>query len=432
MAGPSWLVDPNRIASKIRSASGAFDPEKVNWKSNPTKSCPNCQYVIDNSDVVHAWPGLPRGVKFDPSEQEIVWHLLAKVGVGNSNPHPFIDEFVPTVEEEDGICYTHPQNLPGVKQDGSVSHFFHRAIKAYNTGTRKRRKILGDDSGDVRWHKTGRTKPVFLDGVQKGCKKIMVLYISPLRGGKAEKTNWVMHQYHLGTGEDEREGEYVISKVFYQQQQVKQNERSEEDVPEGFDNTIVKVNPVTPMSVTPEPPRTERRHSNYEPEQDTTVTIVQHHIEGHMVEDVGSPSEQSNDQDQNMETNANQMGDKNDDEAPEEDIQWWENESQYLLSSQQLVEGLSLCDDLLQSQSPNRDETVNVQESNNKPRLSDYARLGPEDLKRDLEECQSFVHDPANIELDTPPDFRLSQLEFESQDSYIAWGGSVRGGKVMD
>ena len=64
--------------------------------------------------VTHAWPGLPRGVKFDPSDPEIIWHLLAKVGVGNLKPHPFIEEFIPTVEEDDGICYTHPQNLPGM------------------------------------------------------------------------------------------------------------------------------------------------------------------------------------------------------------------------------------------------------------------------------------------------------------------------------
>ncbi|KAI3452990.1 hypothetical protein Pfo_009653 [Paulownia fortunei] len=427
MAGPSWLVDPSRIATKIRSASGAFDPGKINWKSNPTKSCPNCQYVIDNNDVAHAWPGLPRGVKFDPSDQEIIWHLLAKVGVENLKPHPFIDDFIPTVDEDDGICYTHPQNLPGVKQDGSVSHFFHRAIKAYNTGTRKRRKIHGDDFGDVRWHKTGRTKPVLLDGVQKGCKKIMVLYVSPVRGGKAEKTNWVMHQYHLGTGEDEREGEYVISKVFYQQQQVKQIDRSEEDNPEGNDTVIAKVDPVTPKSVTPEP-SAERRFSNYESVQDSTFPTVEYHNEGLMGDELENPSEQSNDQHQNY---ADQVGDKNEDEAAE-DPKWWENESQFLLSSQQLVEGLSICDELLQSQSPNRDESGTGQGLNNKPLLSDYARLGPEDLKRDLEECQNLVSDPANIDFDTPPDFRLSQLEFESQDSYIAWGGSVQGGKVID
>lgn len=152
----------------------------------------------------------------------------------------------------------------GVRQDGSMSHFFHRAIKAYNTGTRKRRKIQGDDFGDVRWHKTGRTKPVILDGVQKGCKKIMVLYMSTIRGGKPEKTNWVMHQYHLGTGEDERDGEYVISKIFYQQQLTNKGDKPEEDLLENIDAMVAKVDPVTPKSVTPDPPRAERRCSNFD------------------------------------------------------------------------------------------------------------------------------------------------------------------------
>lgn len=52
-------------------------------------------------------------MKFDPSDQEIILHLLAKAGLGNVMPHPFIDEFIPTVNEDEGICYTHPQNLPG-------------------------------------------------------------------------------------------------------------------------------------------------------------------------------------------------------------------------------------------------------------------------------------------------------------------------------
>lgn len=154
--------------------------------------------------------------------------------------------------------------LVGVKQDGTISHFFHRTIKAYNTGTRKRRKIHGDDTGDVRWHKTGKTKPVIMDGVHKGCKKIMVLYMSMARGEKPEKTNWVMHQYHLGTGEDEKDGEHVVSKVFYQQQ-VKQNDKNEEEPP--FDamkeSVTAKVDPLSPKSVTPEPPHSEKRHMDH-------------------------------------------------------------------------------------------------------------------------------------------------------------------------
>jgi hypothetical protein len=57
--------------------------------------------------VVHQWPGLPKGVKFDPSDQELIWHLRAKHGKSGIKPHPSIDEFIPTVEEDEGICYTH-------------------------------------------------------------------------------------------------------------------------------------------------------------------------------------------------------------------------------------------------------------------------------------------------------------------------------------
>lgn len=94
----------------------------------------------------------------------------------------------------------------------------------------------------------------------------------------------------------------------------------------------------------------------------------------------------------------------------QEDPKWWDSESQYLLDSQQLVEGLSLCDDLLQSQSPTRGVHENGEPAQVKPRLADYAKLGAEDLKKDLEECQNIVLDPANMEPGTPPDFRLSQL----------------------
>ncbi|XP_078439192.1 NAC domain-containing protein 75-like [Wolffia australiana] len=138
-----------------------------------------------------------------------------------SSPHPLIDEFIPTIEGEDGICYTHPERLPGVTRDGLSRHFFHRPSKAYTTGTRKRRKIQRDcdlRGGETRWHKTGKTRPVMINGGQRGCKKILVLYTNFGKNRKAEKTNWVMHQYHLGKLEEEREGELVVSKIFYQTQ----------------------------------------------------------------------------------------------------------------------------------------------------------------------------------------------------------------------
>nr|GEY50276.1 suppressor of gamma response 1-like [Tanacetum cinerariifolium] len=68
-----------QLASKIRT-SGACNPEHINWKSNPTKACPNCHHIVNNNNVNEACPGLTRGVKFDPLDHEIIWHLLAKSG----------------------------------------------------------------------------------------------------------------------------------------------------------------------------------------------------------------------------------------------------------------------------------------------------------------------------------------------------------------
>lgn len=110
---------------------------------------------------------------------------------------------------------------PGVTRDGLSRHFFHRPSKAYTTGTRKRRKIQTEcdlQGGETRWHKTGKTRPVMVNGKQKGCKKILVLYTNFGKNRKPEKTNWVMHQYHLGQHEEEKEGELVVSKIFYQTQ----------------------------------------------------------------------------------------------------------------------------------------------------------------------------------------------------------------------
>lgn len=109
----------------------------------------------------------------------------------------------------------------GVTRDGLSRHFFHRPSKAYTTGTRKRRKIQNEcdlQGGETRWHKTGKTRPVMVNGKQKGCKKILVLYTNFGKNRKPEKTNWVMHQYHLGLHEEEKEGELVVSKIFYQTQ----------------------------------------------------------------------------------------------------------------------------------------------------------------------------------------------------------------------
>ncbi|XP_009602846.1 NAC domain-containing protein 75-like isoform X2 [Nicotiana tomentosiformis] len=203
------------------SSSDLIDAKLEEHQLCGSKQCPGCGHKLEGKPD---WVGLPAGVKFDPTDQELIEHLEAKVLAKESKSHPLIDEFIPTIEGEDGICYTHPEKLPGVTRDGLSRHFFHRPSKAYTTGTRKRRKIqtecqdLAAAGGETRWHKTGKTRPVMVNGKQKGCKKILVLYTNFGKNRKPEKTNWVMHQYHLGQHEEEKEGELVVSKIFYQTQ----------------------------------------------------------------------------------------------------------------------------------------------------------------------------------------------------------------------
>lgn len=149
--------------------------------------------------------------------------------------------------------------ISGAKKDGSSIHFFHKILNAYATGRRKRRRVQNHDSTaeHVRWHKTGKTKAVIENGVQKGWKKIMVLYKTTKKGSKPDKTNWVMHQYHLGTEEDEKEGEYVVSKIYYQQP--KQPEICDNNnnchLTEDSDIKALQTSPMTPNTNPPIPPR---------------------------------------------------------------------------------------------------------------------------------------------------------------------------------
>ncbi|ONM16704.1 NAC domain containing protein 44 [Zea mays] len=217
----SWIMNGLGLAEKIRSATQSFTLRLGELFAKPRTKCTYCDCVIDISNVSLVWPALPAGVKFDPTDLEILQHLQEKSSLPNSVSHTLIDEFIPTIKEEEGICYTHPKNFPGIKMDGSYLHFFNRVLNAYDTGTRKRRRIIatgdicdGVVNGNSRWHKTGASKPVFDEnGVRKGWKKILVLYKAPKKvGDRPERENWVMHQYHLGVNEDESNGEFVVCK----------------------------------------------------------------------------------------------------------------------------------------------------------------------------------------------------------------------------
>ncbi|XP_066343084.1 SUPPRESSOR OF GAMMA RESPONSE 1-like [Miscanthus floridulus] len=268
----SWIMNVLGFAEKIRSAAQSFTLRFGELFAKPHIKCTNCDCDIDISNVSLVWPSLPAGVKFDPTDLELLQHLQAKSSLPNSVSHTLIDEFIPTINEKEGICYTHPKNLPGMKMDGSCLHFFNRVLNAYGTGKRKRRRIIatgdicdGVANGNSRWHKTGSSNPVFDEnGVRKGWKKILVLYKAPKKvGGKPERKNWVMHQYHLGVNEDETNGELVVVKVFYQSP-LKKNDKSKTDVAVGSDASVAKINPRTPMTNPPQPRRLNNSPCNTE------------------------------------------------------------------------------------------------------------------------------------------------------------------------
>ena len=68
---------------------------------------------VQAAATIQDLPGLPAGVKFDPTDQELLEHLEGKARPDARKLHPLIDEFIPTIEGENGICYTHPERLPG-------------------------------------------------------------------------------------------------------------------------------------------------------------------------------------------------------------------------------------------------------------------------------------------------------------------------------
>ncbi|TKY63190.1 NAC domain-containing protein 8 [Spatholobus suberectus] len=388
----SWLIDSGGFAKKVKSTTlSSADQIK---DCGAYRECPNCYYHIDNSDVSTEWPGFPFGVKFNPSDVELLDHLAAKCGIGNTQPHVFINEFIPTLEGDQGICYTHPENLPGAKKDGNYVHFFHRTINAYATGQRKRRKINhqhGLTEEHVRWHKTGKTKAIIENGVHKGFKKIMVLYIRSKNGSKPYKSNWVMHQYHLGTEEDEKEGQYVVSKIFYQQQ--KQTEKNEENpMAEDPDNITSQTSPKTPKPNPPNPPRA-GKYVDCDDNIDETVLLSSAQDTQTIPGESHAPLSGSQDQDNTSNT------------------AWLAGESQAEENTEyDGLDDILLCKEILDSCALLNDPGL---DSTNLDDIACYADVA----RNDNVSCGISVLD--TLELDTPPDFDLSNLDFCSQDSSI-------------
>ncbi|KAK7365206.1 hypothetical protein VNO80_14080 [Phaseolus coccineus] len=382
----SWLNDIGGFARKVKNTTLSAADQMKNCETY--RECPKCHYHTNNSDISHEWPGFPVGVKFDPSDIELLKHLEAKCCVGNRKQHVFIHEFIPTLEGEQGICYTHPENLPGARKDGNSVHFFHKTANAYATGRRKRRKIQHQDGlteEHVRWHKTGRTKSVIEDGVHKGFKKIMVLYIRSKEGSKPYKTNWVMHQFHLGSEEEEKDGEYVVSKVFYQHQ--KHTEKNEENTVVEDSNMAAQAGPSTPNPNPPTRPCTGKCDDHFDENELLSFIQDAKPIPGESL----APSSDGQHEDIKV------------------DPAWLAGESQPDCDFHDLEEILLMSDSSALFNHSGLASTLNGTANNlvAPGNTNDYASSGVSLLD--------------TLELESPPDFDLSNLQFGSQDSTLQW-----------
>ena len=97
-------------------------------------------------------------------------------------------------------------NTAGITLSGLSKHFFQRNSRAFKRGTWMRRKIRSECGMHAMWHKTGNTLPVMVNGRQTGSKKVLVLHTN--KNFNQQRTNWVMHQYHLGTWSKRRSGSW--------------------------------------------------------------------------------------------------------------------------------------------------------------------------------------------------------------------------------
>ncbi|WVZ56041.1 hypothetical protein U9M48_006627 [Paspalum notatum var. saurae] len=163
-----------------------------------------------------SWPGLPRGVEFNPSDDDILWHLAAEVGNGLAHRHPFIDEFIKSIDDDGGFSCTHPRDIPGVRQDGRASYFFHRRFDSYSK----------ENDGNISWRKIGTSRSIILDGTLQGSKEVFVLYADVMTDNSPQRTDWRLHQYHIRNKVKDEE-ELVVSKIFYDSQN-NQSELAEE------------------------------------------------------------------------------------------------------------------------------------------------------------------------------------------------------------
>uniref|UniRef100_A0A7N0RHH2 NAC domain-containing protein n=1 Tax=Kalanchoe fedtschenkoi TaxID=63787 RepID=A0A7N0RHH2_KALFE len=155
--------------------------------------------------------GLPRGFRFRPTDEEIVYHYLIPKAMNSS--------FSTAAIGQADFNKCEPWDLPKIAYMGETERYYYcQRDRKYPTGLRTNRATKAGY-----WKATGKDKEIYKGtGINRrelvGMKKTLVFYTG--RAPRGEKTNWVMHEYRLqphfsSSSMIPKNDGWVVSRVFH-------------------------------------------------------------------------------------------------------------------------------------------------------------------------------------------------------------------------
>ncbi|XP_072994868.1 uncharacterized protein [Typha latifolia] len=147
-------------------------PQEINQK-NPT------------GEEAYRQPPYPPGVRFAPTDAELLEQYLTKKIHGEPIPRKIINE--------EDVYRGHPEDIVETHKDSGETawYFFTPRDRRYGRGRRPRR-----DAGPGYWKASGSDKEIHnSSGVQIGSKRHLVYHVG--RQQARIKTNWMMYEYKV-------------------------------------------------------------------------------------------------------------------------------------------------------------------------------------------------------------------------------------------
>ncbi|KAK2979201.1 hypothetical protein RJ640_027495 [Escallonia rubra] len=150
----------------------------------PTPHCtayqPQDNGVLSGFDP-RALNSFPPGYRFQPTDQELIVHYLARKVQNQALPANKIYEV--------NLYQYHPEELSGMcGSRGGCLYFFTQRDRKYKNGSRPNRVASGGY-----WKATGGDKEIKYGGHVVGTKKALVFYAGNPSNGS--KTSWIMHEF---------------------------------------------------------------------------------------------------------------------------------------------------------------------------------------------------------------------------------------------